>query len=113
ALAPAHHRPEVLAQRVFGFAVEVDEDEAFPDVAVDGDEAVVVLVEVEELAFLLDEGAAAVEVVAPAVVLARELAAGAADFFAGVVVPHEFVAAVAADVVEGAHGAVAVAYDDD
>src|SRR5262249_2827356 len=29
------------------------------------------------------------------------------------VVPHEFVAAVAADVVEGADGAVAVAYDDD
>ena len=41
-------------------------------------QAVVGLVEVEELRLLLDEGQRAVEVVAPAVVLAGELAARAA-----------------------------------
>ena len=57
-------------------------------------------VEVEELGLLLDEGQRAFEVVAPAVVLAGELPADAAGLLAGVVLPHELVAPVAADVVE-------------
>ena len=90
-------------QRLLGLLGEVDEDEALPDVAVDRDEAEVVLVEVEELALLLHEVQRTVEVVAPAVVLAGELPAGAVHLVAGEVVPHQLVAAVAADVVERPH----------
>src|SRR5262249_53101855 len=76
-------------------------------------EPVVGLVEVEELALLLDERAAAVEVVLPAVVLAHELAAAPRRFLAGIVLPDELVAPVAADVVERAHLAVETTHDDD
>src|SRR5262249_48880573 len=72
-----------------------------------------VLVDAEELLFLLDEVQRAVEVVAPAVVLAGELPAGTADLFTGEVLPHELVPAMAADVVEGADLVVGVADDDD
>src|SRR6185436_11018786 len=76
-------------------------------------ESVVGFVEVEELALLLHEGAATVEVVLPAVVLAHELATAPAGLLAREVLPHELVAAVATDVVKGADLAVLVAHDDD
>ena len=113
ALERRDHRPEEVPQRLLGLLGEVHEDEAFPHLAVHGDEAVLALVQVEELALLLDEGQRALEVVTPAVVLAGELAAGAARLLARVVLPHQLVAAVAADVVEGAHPALHVAHDDD
>lgn len=69
------HGAEVFLEALLG--VEVDEDEALPGFAGDFDESVVLLVDVEEFAFLLDEGEFAVEVVAPGVVFAGELAAGA------------------------------------
>ena len=76
-------------------------------------EAVVSLVEVEELLLLLDEVQGAVEVIAPAVVLAHELAADAARLLLRVVVPDQLVAAVAADVVESTDLVVRAAHDDD
>ena len=69
-------------------------------------EAVVGLVQVEELVFLLHEGQVAFERVAPAVVLALELPAGPRGLLLRVVLPHQLVPAVTADVVEGAHLAV-------
>jgi hypothetical protein len=56
---------------------EVDEDEPFPDIAIHRHQAVAVLVEIEELAFLLHVSELAVQVVAPGVVLAGELPAHA------------------------------------
>ncbi len=103
---------EVVAHRRGVVRVEVDEDEALPHLGLHGDQAVVGLVEVEELALLLHEGQRALEVVAPAVVLAGELTAGAARLFPGEVVPHELVAAMAADVVEAPDAALLVAHDD-
>ena len=91
---------------------EVHEDEPLPHLAVHRHEAVVGLVDPEELALLKDEGAAAVEIVLPAVVLAGELPAGSTDLLGRVVGPHQLVAAVAADVVEGAD-LVVHAPDDD
>ena len=107
------HRPEELAQALARLGVEVDEDEPVPDVAVHRDQTRARLVEVEELVLLLHEGEVAVEVVAPAVVLARELPAEPLRLLARVVVPHELVAAVAADVVERPHLAVVAADDDE
>src|SRR5262249_46935817 len=107
------HRPEELPQTLPRLGIEVDEDEPVPHVAVDGDQAIAALVDVEELALLLHERAPAVEAVAPAVVLAHELATGALRLFARELVPDELVAAVAADVVEGAHDAALVAHHDD
>src|SRR3546814_3459305 len=97
--AGAHLAHVVEQRRRLGVAVH--EDEPGPDLAAEGDEAELLHVEVEELLLLLDEGESALEVVAPAVVLAGELPAGPSHLFAGVVLPHELVAAVAADVVEG------------
>ena len=76
-------------------------------------QAVAALVEVEELALLLHEGEVAVEVVAPAVVLAGELPADAAGLLLREVVPHQLVAAVPADVVERLDLAVGGAHHDD
>ena len=70
-------------------------------------------VEVEELARLLHEGQLALEVVAPAVVLAGELPAGALDLLVGKVVPHQLVSAMTADVVEGADLLVLALHHDD
>ena len=70
------------------------------------------LVDVEELVLLVHERAAAVEAVAPPVVLARELPGDAAAVLGGLVGPHQFVAAVTAHVVKGAHLAVRVAGDE-
>ena len=116
ALHRGDHRAEELAQRLLvrriGVVVEVHEDEPGPDIAVHRDEAVVGLVEIEELAFLLDEGAGAVESVTPAVVLAGELTRGAARLLARKVLPHQLVATVPADVVERAD-LISVAHDDD
>ncbi len=78
-----------------------------------GREAVVGLVEVEELTLLLHEREVAFERVAPPVVLALELPAGAVHLFVGVVLPHQLVPAVAADVVERTHLVVAGAHHDD
>jgi hypothetical protein len=64
-------------------------------------------------ALLLHEVQRTVEVVAPPVVLAGELPAGAVHFLAREVVPHQLVAAVAADVVERPHLPVHAAHDDD
>jgi hypothetical protein len=82
-----------------GSFVEVDENEAFPHSQA-RHQPVVALVEVEELPLLLHEGQLAVEVVAPGVVLAGELPAHTAGLLVRNVVPHQLVAAVAADVVE-------------
>ena len=71
------------------------------------------LVEIEELLLLLHEGEVAVQVVAPGVVLAGELAAGTGGLFPRLVVPHQLVAAVAADVVVRLHLAAAGAHHDD
>ena len=67
------------------------------------------LSQVEELVLLVHVGARAVEAVAPAVVLADELPGVAAGLVAGRAVPHELVAAVPADVVEGPDPPVRVA----
>ena len=96
-----------------GSGGEVDEDEPFPDVAVHRNQAVPVLVQVEEFLFLLHEREVAVQVVAPGVVLAHELTAGSRTLGPRIVVPHELVAPMPADVVEGIHLAVAVAHHDD
>src|SRR5581483_5323315 len=113
ALERRDHRPEELAQRPLGLPRDADEDEALPDLAVDGHQAELALVDVEELVFLLDERQGAVEAVAPGVVLARELAAETLRLLFGRVVPHELVATVAADVVEGPHLVVHAPDDDD
>src|SRR3546814_20600006 len=84
--AGAHLAHVVEQRRRLGVAVH--EDEPGPDLAAEGDEAELLHVEVEELLLLLDEGESALEVVAPAVVLAGELPAGHSHLFAGVVLPH-------------------------
>src|SRR5690606_7245304 len=112
ALDPRAEPTHVVAQRR-GLVVEVDEDEPLPHLAAHGHQAELREVELEELGLLLDEGEGALEVVAPAVVLAGELATGAAGLLAGVVLPHQLVAPVTADVVEGTGGATDVAHDDD
>ena len=89
--------------------IDVDEDEPGPHVAVHRHQPEVDLVEVEELTFLLHERAGAVESVAPPVVLAGELARGAAGLVLREVRPDELVATVPADVVERADLAVLVA----
>ena len=81
--------------------------------SLDAGQPVVRLVEVEELRLLLHEGQLAVGGVAPAVVLAGELPAGPTGLLTGVVVPHQLVAPVAADVVEGADLAVGAPDDHD
>src|SRR5262249_20931813 len=85
----------------------------FPHLASHGDQAELALVEVEELALLLDEGQIAVKGVTPRVVLAGELTASTRDFFSGKVVPQQLVSAVAAHVVEAPYGLVLVLDDDD
>src|SRR5262249_16734528 len=99
--------------RLFRLLREVHEDEASPNIALDGNEAVLVLVEVEELALLLNERERALEVVAPPVVLARELPADALGCLAREVVPHELVPAVTAHVVKGPDLSLLVADNDD
>src|SRR5215218_6935827 len=96
------HRPEELAKCPSRLRVEVDEDEPVPDVALHGLESILRSVEAEELALLLHERQVALQVVTPSVVLAGELTAGALDLLVGIVVPHQLVSAVTADVVEGA-----------
>ena len=105
-------RAEIVAQWLRRRLVEVDEDEAFPHVEVDRHEAVVGLVEVEELALLLHERAGAVGPVSPAVVLARELAADTLRLLVGVVLPDELVAPMPAHVVERPDLTVEAAGDD-
>src|SRR5207247_435474 len=62
---------------------------------------------------LLHERDAAVEPVAPPVILAGELPSRAALVLPWIVLPDEHVAAMSADVVEGPYGALGVAHDDD
>src|SRR5262245_7563402 len=106
------HRAEKLRESLLRLLGEVHEDEPLPHVAVHRHEAVVRLVDPEELALLEDVRQATVELVPPAVVLACELPARTADLLGRVVGPHQLVAAVAADVVEGAD-LVIHATDDD
>ena len=113
ALEGGDHRAEGLAQRLARVFLEVREDEAGPHVAVHRNQTVVGLVDLEELALLLNERARAVELVPPAVILAHELTAIPARLLPREVGPHELVAAVAADVVECAHLSVLAARDDD
>src|SRR5690606_36656674 len=82
-------------------------------VAVNGNQAVAALVEVEELPLLLHERQVAVEVVAPRAVLAGELAADPAGLFQRHVVPHQLVAAMPADVVVRLHLTGGGAHHDD
>ena len=96
------HRAEELAQGPPRLGIEVDEDEAVPHVALHRLQPVLRAVEVEELALLLHERQFTLEVVAPPVVLAGELTAGALDLLVRKVVPHQLVSAMPADVVEGA-----------
>ena len=63
-------------------------------------QAVRIFVDVEELVLLLDEREFAVDAVAPAVVLAHELAAEPLRLLPRVIAPHEPVAAMTAGVVE-------------
>ena len=107
------HRSEEVVQRLLGHVGEVDEDEALPHLAVHPHQSVTRLVEIEELVLLLHECQLTVQVVAPGVVLAGELAAEAAGLLAGLVVPHQFVAPVAADVVVRLHLAASGAHHDD
>ncbi len=111
ALDALGQRPEIVDQRR-RVVVEVDENEPFPQLAAHRDKAVLALVDVEELVLLLDEGQVAVEAVAPGVVLAGELPAGARGFLVWKVVPHQLVSAVTADVVVGLDGPV-LGLDDD
>ena len=67
---------------------------------VHGPQSVRGLVDVEELRLLLHERQRALEVVAPAVVLAGELPAASPGLLIGKVIPHQLVSAVPADVVE-------------
>ena len=69
-----HVGAEEVDQVLLGLLRQIHEDEAGPHVAVHRHQAVVTPVEVEELLLLLHEGAGAVEVVTPTVVLADELA---------------------------------------
>ncbi len=105
--------PEVLVQRGRVVGVEVHEDEPLPHLQLDPRQPVVRPVEVEELRLLLDEGQLTLGAVAPPVVLAGELAARPLRLLAGVVVPDQLVAAVAADVVEGADLPVLPPHHDD
>ena len=93
--------------------VKVHEDEPLPNLALNASESVLLLVEVEELAFLLNESELAFEVEAPGVVLALELAAHPAGLVAGVFVPNQLIAAMAADVVECVDPVIPGADDDD
>src|SRR5262245_12482774 len=102
---------EIVGER-FGVVVEVDEDEALPDLAAHRNQPEVRLVEVEELALLLDEGQIALQRVAPGVVLAGELTARAGHLLTRIVVPHQLVSAVAAHVVERPDLVVGVLDDD-
>src|SRR5262249_3641293 len=106
-------RSEVLAQALRRRPRQIDEDEAGPHVAVDGGETEQRLVDAEELVLLMDVRASAVEPVAPAVVLAHELATGAAALLPWRAAPYELVATMAADVVEGADLAVHIASDEE
>ena len=74
---------EVVVQRRRVVGIEVDEDEPLPRLHLDHGQPVVGPVEVEELRLLLDEGQLPVDRVAPTVVLAGELPAGAAGLLAG------------------------------
>ena len=56
ALELRHHRAEEIAQALVGLLGQVHEDEAGPDLAMHGDEPPGVLVEIEKLLLLLDEG---------------------------------------------------------
>src|SRR5581483_4185801 len=113
ALEPLAELTEVVAQRGGVRGIEVHEDEPFPHFGFDGRESVVGLVEIEELVLLLHERARALEVVAPAVVLAGELATGTAGLLAGEVLPDELVAPMAAHVVERADLVLRRAHDHD
>ena len=77
------HRAEEFGECLPRLLGEVHEDEPLPHLAVHRHEAVVGPVDPEELALLKDEGAPAVEIVLPAVVLAGELPAGSTDPSAG------------------------------
>ncbi len=113
AVQPGDHRAEELAQALSRLGIEVDEDEPIPHVAVHRGQSVPGRVEVEELRGLLHIGERAVQAVAPAVVLAGELPAGAACLFVRKVVPHQFVSAMPTDVVEGPDLLVAALDQDD
>ena len=80
---PAANFPRYSCRETVLEGSKVDEDEVLPDVELHGHEAVVRLVEVEELEVLLDERARTVEAVTPAVVLARELPAAAVGLWSG------------------------------
>ena len=98
ALDALGQRPEIVDQRR-RVVVEVDEDEPFPQLAAHRNQPELALVDVEELLLLLDEGQVAVEAVAPGVVLAGELPAGAGGLLVRKVIPHQLVSTVTADVV--------------
>ena len=109
---PSPNFPRYSRSDVVFSGIEVDEDEALPGLHLHAGEAVVVLVEVEEFRLLLDEGQIALGGVAPAVVLAGELAARAAGLLAGIVGPDQLVPPVTANVVEDVDLPV-LAPDDD
>ncbi len=104
---------EIVMHRRGVPGVEVDPDEALPHLDLHAGQSVVGTVEVEELLLLLHEGEFAIEGVPPPVVLARELATRTADLFARIVLPHQLVAAVPADVVERPDLAVGAPHHDD
>ena len=92
---------EVFAQRLGRLGRQIDEDEALPDARVDRGEAVLPLVEAEEILLVRHADQRAGVAVDPVVEVAVEAAGARA-----LLVQHQRVAAVGADVVEGAHHTV-------
>ena len=93
--------------------VEVDEDEAFPHLALDRGHPAAVGVEVEQQIGAGGRVQRSVQLVAPAVEAAVQQGRTAGHLLEGVVLPQHLVAAVRTDVVHGADHAVFAADDDD
>ena len=93
--------------------VEVDEDEAFPHLALDRRHPAAVGVEVQQQILAGGRVQRAVQLVAPAVEAAVQQRRAALHLLERVVLPQHLVAAVRADVVEGADHVVLAPHDDD
>src|SRR6185312_9807110 len=94
---------EVVAQRLGVVRVEIDEDEAFPDIALDRRHAAAVGVEVEQQVFSRGRMQQAVKVVAPPMEPAVQQRRSPLHLLERVVLPQDLVAAMRADVVERAN----------
>ena len=104
---------EVIAHRLGVVGVEIDEDEPFPDFALNRRHPAAVGIEVQQQ--ILSGGGVqrAVQLVTPAMEAAVQQGRPALHLLEGVVLPQHLVAAVWADVVQGADHTVLAAHDDD